>query len=77
MTRRADRLSWVLGSRRYPRVDGRPLREVKRRIMDVLLSETIPDPRDIAIICLTDACVLWHGMIHRRELIRIKPSVVS
>ena len=45
--------------------------------MDVLLSETIPDPRDIAIICLTDACVLWPGMIHRRELIRIKPRIAQ
>ena len=68
---------WVLGSRRYPVVDGRPLQEVKRRIMEVLLSAAIPDPRDIAIICLADACALWRGMIHKRELARLKPRIAQ
>ena len=72
-----DRLLWVLGSRRYPTADGRPLREVKRRIMDVLLSETIPDPKDIAIICLADACALWLGMIHERELVGLEPRIAQ
>ncbi len=74
---REDRLLWVLGSRRYPTADGRPLREVKRRIMDVLLSETIPDPKDIAIICLADACALWLGMIHERELVGLEPRIAQ
>ena len=69
------RLLWLLGTRCYPTTDNRPLREVKRRIMDVLLSDVIPDPRDIAIICLADACVLWRGMIHDRELPGIEPRI--
>ena len=68
---------WVLGSRLYPTVDGRPLREVKRRIMDVLLSEKIPDPKDIAIICLADACDLWRGIIHERELDGLEPRIAQ
>ena len=77
VTRRANRSSWAVRPRRYPRIDGRPLREVKRRIMDVLLSETIPDPRDIAIICLADACALWRSLIHKRELVRIEPRIAQ
>lgn len=77
VTQKAGRLSWALGSRLYPTVDGGPLREVKRRIMDVLLSETIPDPRDIAIICLADACALWRGMIDKRELARIEHRIAQ
>ena len=77
LRRQDDRLFWVLGSRRYPSVDGRPLREVKRRIMDVLLSEKIPDPKDIAIICLADACDLWRGMIHQRELVALEPRIAQ
>lgn len=77
LTRRDDRVWWVLGSRHYPMIDGRPLGEVKHRIMDVLLSETIPDPRDIAIICLADACALWRGMIHKRELARLGARVAQ
>ncbi len=45
--------------------------------MDVLLSETIPDPRDIAIICLADACALWRGMIDKRELARIEHRIAQ
>ena len=56
---------------------GRPLREVKGRIMDVLLSETIPDPKDIAIICLADACALWLEMIRERELVGLEPRIAQ
>ena len=50
------RFLWVFRSRRYPLVDGRAEREVKLRILGVLLSDDIPDPRDIVIIGLADAC---------------------
>lgn len=50
LSRREGRLSWLVGVRRYPTVDDRPQRDVKQRIMDTLLSEAIPDPRDIAIV---------------------------
>ena len=56
-------------------VEGSPLREVKRRIMDVLLSDTIPDPRDVVIICLADACALWRSVIDERELADAKPRI--
>ena len=77
LTRRDDRLLWVLGARRNPNVDGRPLREVKRRVMDVLLSETILDPRDVAIVCLADACALWSGMIHKYELVKLESRIAQ
>jgi len=50
-----ERFLWVFRSRRYPVVDGTEEREVKLRILGVLLSDEIPDPRDIVIICLADA----------------------
>ena len=74
---RDDRLLWVVGTRRYPVVDGGPLRAVKRHIMDVLLSDTIPAPRDIVIICLANACNLWRLLIHPRELTRMKPRIAQ
>ena len=74
---REDRLLWVFGSRRYPVVDGRPLRDVKRRMMEVLLSDVIPDPRDVVIICLADACALWDSLIHPRELAGLEPRIAQ
>ena len=41
---------------RYPLVDGSPGEEIKGRITRVLLSNEIPDPRDIAIIGLLHNC---------------------
>ena len=77
LARREGRLLWVFGSRRYPVVEGRPLRDIKRRIMEVLLSDIVPDPRDVVIICLADACALWHSLIHPRELAGMEPRIAQ
>ena len=42
--------------------------EVKRRILEVLFSDEIPHPRDVAIICLADACGLFTELLSKREL---------
>ena len=68
LQRRDERLLWVFQSRRYPVVDGKADREVKLRIMAVLLSDEIPDPRDIVIVCLAEACGLFRELLSRREL---------
>ena len=72
---REGRVFWLIGVRRYPTMDDRPQRDVKQRIMDTLLSETIPDPRDIAIICLADACALWRSLIRESELTDASPRI--
>lgn len=61
---------WVFGVRRYPAIDNREEREVKHRILDVLLSDTIPDPRDIALICLADSGGVFNIILRKRELER-------
>ena len=75
LSQREGRLSWLHGVRRYPTVDDRPQRDVKQRITDTLASEVIPHPRDIAIICLADACALWRSVIDERELAEAKPRI--
>ena len=61
------RFLWVFRSRRYPIIDGRAEREVKLRILGVLLSDDIPDPRDIVIIGLADACGLLPALLPEGE----------
>ena len=56
LERHEGRFLWVFRSRRYPIIDGKAEREVKLRILGVLLSDDIPGPRDIVIIGLADAC---------------------
>lgn len=70
-----DRFLWVFRSRRYPVVDGSAEREVKLRIMEVLFSDEIPDPRDVVIICLADACALFRQLLSKQELERASTRI--
>ena len=66
---------WVFRARRYPTIDGRVEREVRLRISDVLLSDDIPDPRDVAMICLVDAAGFLRDVFTAGELERATPRV--
>ncbi len=63
-----ERLMWFFGSRRYQQIDGGEEREVKRRIVNVLLDDGIPDPRDIVIVTLADTCGVLDRILSAREL---------
>ena len=75
LERHDERHLWVFRSRRYPAVDGTAEREVKLRIMEVLFSDEIPDPRDIVIICLADACGIFNELLSRREIERASDRI--
>ncbi len=68
LEKRDDSFLWVFRARRYPSIDGKVEREVKLRIMGVLFSDEIPDPRDIVIIGLADACGIFSELLSPREL---------
>ena len=67
LDRQDDKFMWVFKSRRYPTIDGTIEREVKLRIMGVLFSDEIPDPRDIMLICLADACGIFRELLSSTE----------
>ena len=71
-----DRFLWVFRTRRYPVVDGKAEQEVKLRILDLLFSDRLPNPRDIVIISLVEASGIFKHLLseseHKRSLERIK-----
>jgi len=69
------RFLWVFHTRRYPVVDDREQREVKARLRQVLLSDEIPDPRDVVLICLIDACDLLGLVLTPDEIDKTQPRV--
>ena len=69
------RFLWVFHTRRYPVVDDREQREVKARLRQVLLTDEIPDPRDVVLICLIDACGLLGLVLTRDEIAATKTRV--
>ncbi len=74
--RREDRkILWVFSDRRYPTVDDTEEKEVKRRLVDILMSDEIPTPRDVALIALVDACELLGAVLSAREVERVAPRV--
>ena len=67
----------VFPSQRYPTADSAADRDVKRRIMAVLFSDDIPDPRDAAVVGLADTTGLLRGLPPRRELDHVAPRIVQ
>ena len=62
---------WVMRERRYPMVNDREEREVCARIREVILTPgAIPDPRDVVLIGLMDACDLDSFVFTPAELDR-------
>ena len=75
LERREEKFLWVFRSRRYPMIDGKAEREAKKRIADVLFTDEIPHPRDVALICLADACGILRAVIDEREIKRVAPRI--
>ena len=66
---------WVFRSPRYFMVDGKARHDARTRFTDVLFSDEIPDPRDIALVCLVDACGILRVLLEEGEMERITPRV--
>ena len=62
-------------SRRYPAIDGEARKRIGLRIGDVLRSDDIPDPRDIALISLLDACDILPDIFPGREIEQCRPRI--
>jgi len=73
--RQDDRFLWVLETRRYPLIDDGPLLVLKARIAGLLLSQEIPDPREIVIIVLADSCGLLSSVLPESDLRRAQRRI--
>ena len=69
------RFLWVFHTRRYPVIDDHEQREVRARLRQLVLSEDIPDPRDIVLICLIEACGLLGLVLSPGEIAKAQPRV--
>ena len=72
--RREERFLWVFRSVRYPTLDDGAERELEARLAEVL-SDDIPDPRDVALISLVDACRILPDLFPDREMKEVAPRI--
>ncbi len=69
------KILWVFETRRYPVVDDTEEKEVKKRILDLVLSDEIPTPRDVVLVSLVDACKLFPKILSSHEAERLAPRI--
>ena len=61
-------LPGVSHARRYPSMDREAQEDVQLRIMRILFSDDIPDPRDAMIISLAEACGVFERLLSPAEI---------
>ncbi len=77
--RRNKRVFWILGKRRYPLMDQQEVREVRERILSIVLGDEVPSPRDIMLTSLAEACGLFHKILgkNQRDIAGVRIRQVS
>ena len=65
----------VSRARRYDTGEDKTTEEVQLRIMGVLFSDDIPDPRDIIIVSLASACGVFESMLSPDELAQVRERI--
>lgn len=67
ISRQDKKILWVFGSRRYPLIEDKEVREVKLRILGVVLGEEIPSPHDVMLTGLAESCGLFRYILSAHE----------
>ena len=65
----------VSRTRRYALEDGTVREAGRQRVMRVIFSDDLPDPADIAIISLADACGIFERMMSAEELRQVRDRI--
>ena len=77
LTETEGKLLWILKTRRYPLVDGKEIREVKLRILEVLLRDGLPEPRDVCIMSLAETCGIIEQIVPHADLASCREKIAK
>jgi len=69
------KILWVIGTRVYPMIDDKEQKEVKRRIVDLLMSDEIPTPEDVVLVSLMDTCSRCTTILSSKEVERLASRI--
>ncbi len=70
-----SKLLWIIDVERFPLVDNQPHEYVKTRLAHAILSDGIPDTRDIMLVSVAEACGLLGYILSDAELKRRKERI--
>lgn len=70
-----EKILWIFPSKRYPIINNVEVKDVEARLREIVLSETIPSPRDAVLISLVNTCDLFSEILSPRELRRCSQRI--
>ena len=59
---------WVIDVERFPLIDNQPQRDVRQRVAEAILSDAIPDTRDIMLVSIAEPCGLLGYVLTNAQL---------
>ncbi|MFN2351045.1 MAG: GPP34 family phosphoprotein [Kiritimatiellia bacterium] len=71
------KILWVFEVRRYPLMDNQEIKEVRTRLRELVMSNQIPDGREVILISLVNACRLFDEIFDEDELERLRPRIAA
>jgi hypothetical protein len=70
-----SKLLWIIDVERFPIVNNRQLQHVKVRLAEAILSDNIPDTRDIILVSIAESCGLLGYVLSDSELLNRKERI--
>jgi hypothetical protein len=70
-----SKLLWIIDVERFPMVNSRPLQHVKLRLAEAILTDRIPDTRDIMLVSIAEQCGLLGYVLSDSELANRKERI--
>ncbi len=71
----SNRILWVFPSRRYPLIDNEEIKDVERRLIEIVTGTEIPSPRECALISIVQACSLFEQILSPKEYNRLEERI--
>jgi golgi phosphoprotein 3 len=59
---------WIIDVERFPMADNRPQRDVRLRLADAILSDMIPETRDIMLVSIAEPCGLLEYVLSSDQI---------
>jgi hypothetical protein len=70
-----SKLLWIIDVERFPMVDNRHQQHVKLRLAQAILTDEIPDTRDIMLVSIAEPCGLLDYVLSAAELANRKDRI--
>ena len=75
LRRQKSKRLWLIDVERFPLVDGTAQKRLRERLIEAILGDQIPDPRDIMLVSLAEPCGLLRGLLSEGELASRKQRI--